>query len=85
MIDYVGIFKANPSGVLATIDGNSVKTRVFQFLFADGKKLYFCTNSEKPVYAQLRANPNVSFCVAGDFSPVVSVGGKVSFTDDMTL
>jgi len=85
MIDYAAIFKANPNGVLATQDGQGVKTRVFQFLFADGKKVYFCTNNEKPVYNQLKSNPNVSFCVPGDFSPVVSVNGKVVFTDDMRL
>ena len=85
MIDYATIFKANPNGVLATLDGQGIKTRVFQFQFASGKKVYFCTNNEKPVYAQLKANPNVSFCVPGDFSPVVSVNGKVVFTDDMTL
>ena len=85
MIDYAGIFKANPNGVLATQDGQGVKTRVFQFLFADGRKVYFCTNNEKPAYAQLKENPNVSFWVPGDFSPVVSVNGKVVFSNDMAL
>ena len=85
MIDYAAILKAAPNGVLATQDGQGVKTRVFQFLFADGKKAYFCTNSQKSVYKQLKANPNVSFCVPGDFSPVLSVNGKVAFVDDMVL
>ena len=52
MINYAEILKANPNGVLATQEENKVKTRVFQYLFADGKKVYFCTNSEKPVYKQ---------------------------------
>jgi len=85
MIDYAAILKANPNGVLATQDEQGVKTRVFQFLFADGKKVYFCTNSEKPVYRQLKTNPNVSFCVPSDFSPVVSVNGKVVFVEDLDL
>ncbi|MCL2576089.1 MAG: pyridoxamine 5'-phosphate oxidase family protein [Defluviitaleaceae bacterium] len=85
MIDYAGILKANPNGVLATQDGERVKTRVFQFLFADENKVYFCTNSQKPVYTQMKANPNVSFCTPGDFSPVLSVNGKVVFTDDAAL
>jgi uncharacterized pyridoxamine 5'-phosphate oxidase family protein len=85
MIDYAAILKANPNGVLATQDGQGVKTRVFQFLFADGKKAYFCTNREKPVYRQLKTNPNVSFCVPGDFSPVLSINGKAVFVDDMAL
>jgi uncharacterized pyridoxamine 5'-phosphate oxidase family protein len=86
MIDYAAILKANPVGVLATQDGQGVRTRVFQYLFADGKKVYFCTNSEKPVYRQLQANPNVSFCTyPADFNPVLSVNGQAVFVDDIAL
>jgi uncharacterized pyridoxamine 5'-phosphate oxidase family protein len=86
MINYVEILKAHPAGVFATIDGTKVRTRVFQFLFADGNKVYFCTNSEKPVYQQLQVNPNVSFCTfSQNFAPVLSVNGKVVFVDDLSL
>ena len=86
MINYAEILGTNPNGVMATQDGNRVKTRVFQYLFTDGKKVYFCTSSEKPVYKQLQANPNVSFCTyPKNFSPVLSVNGKVVFTDDLKL
>ncbi|MCL2544754.1 MAG: pyridoxamine 5'-phosphate oxidase family protein [Clostridia bacterium] len=86
MIDYAAILKAHPAGVLATCDGGQPRTRVFQYLFADGNKVYFCTNSEKPVFAQLQANPNVSFCsYATDFNPVLSVNGKAVFVDDLAL
>jgi len=86
MINFAEILKTNPNGVMATQDGNKVKTRVFQYLFADGNKVYFCTNSEKPVYKQLQANPNVSFCTfPQNFSPVLSINGKAVFVDDLTL
>ena len=86
MINFAEILKANPNGVLATQDGNKVKTRVFQYLFADEKKVYFCTNSEKPVYKQLQTNPNVSFCTfPQNFSPVLSINGKAVFVEDMAL
>lgn len=86
MIDYAVILKKNPNGVLATQDGSRVKTRVFQYLFAEEGKVYFCTSNEKPVYAQLRANPEVSFCTyAPDFAPVLSVNGKAVFVDDRAL
>ncbi|MDR1747533.1 MAG: pyridoxamine 5'-phosphate oxidase family protein [Spirochaetaceae bacterium] len=86
MINFTAILKANPHGVLATQDGEKVKTRVFQYLFADGNKVYFCTNSEKPVYAQLQANPNVSFCTyPHNFDPVLSVNGKAIFVEDSAL
>jgi uncharacterized pyridoxamine 5'-phosphate oxidase family protein len=86
MINFAEILKANPNGVLATQDGSKVKTRVFQYLFTDGNKVYFCTNSEKPVYEQLQANPNVSFCTyPQNFAPVVSVNGRAVFVEDLTL
>jgi len=86
MIDFSKILKANPNGVLATRDGDKVKTRIFQYLFSDGNKVYFCTSSDKPVFKQITANPNVSFCTfAKDFAPVMSVNGKVVFVDDRAL
>ena len=86
MIDYVAILKQNPVGVLATRDGDGVRTRVFQYLFTDGNKVYFCTSNQKPVYKQLQANSNVSFCTyAADFNPVLSVNGKAVFVDDIAL
>jgi uncharacterized pyridoxamine 5'-phosphate oxidase family protein len=86
MIKFAEILTANPVGVLATQDEKGVRTRVFQFLFADGNKIYFCTNSEKPVYGQLKENPNVSFCTyTQDFNPVLSINGKAVFVEDMAL
>ena len=86
MINYEELLKQNPSGVLATLSDNGIRTRVFQYLFADGNKVYFCTNSEKIVYAQLKANPSVSFCTyPQDFNPVLSINGKAVFVEDMAL
>jgi len=86
MIDYKAILKRNPNGVLATQDGRGVRTRVFQYLFADGNKAYFCTSSEKPVHAQITASPDVSFCTyPQDFNPVLSIRGKAVFTEDAAL
>ncbi|MDR0991222.1 MAG: pyridoxamine 5'-phosphate oxidase family protein [Propionibacteriaceae bacterium] len=86
MFDYQAVLQANPNGVLATQDGEKVATRVFQYLFSDGNKAYFGTSSTKPVYAQLQANPYASFCTyPADFTPVVSVNGKVVFVDDIAL
>jgi uncharacterized pyridoxamine 5'-phosphate oxidase family protein len=86
MFNFEPILKENPNGVLATRDGAKVKTRVFQYLFMDGKKVYFSTGSEKPVYAQIKASPQVSFCTySKDFSPVLSVNGKAVFVEDVGL
>ncbi|MDR1700922.1 MAG: pyridoxamine 5'-phosphate oxidase family protein [Lachnoclostridium sp.] len=86
MIDYATILKANPTGVMATQDNGKIKTRVFQYLFSDENKVYFCTSNQKPVYAQIKANPDVSFCTyPANFSPVLSVNGKAVFVSDMAL
>lgn len=86
MIDYQKVLNENPSGVMATIGDGKAKTRVFQYLFADGNRVYFCTSNEKPVYSQIQANPYVSFCTcAADFSPVLSVNGRAVFVDDLPL
>ncbi|MCC8022947.1 MAG: pyridoxamine 5'-phosphate oxidase family protein [Clostridiales bacterium] len=86
MIDYNTILKENPNGVLATTDGCKAKTRVFQYLFSEENKVYFCTSNEKPVYGQLRANPYASFCTyPSNFAPVLSVSGSVTFVGDLKL
>lgn len=86
MFDYAAVLKANPNGVMATLDQGKAKTRVFQYLFSDGNKAYFCTSNEKPVFAQIKANPYVSFCTyPADFAPVVSINGKAVFVGDMAL
>lgn len=86
MINFTEILNTNPNGVLATQENGKMKTRVFQYLFSDGNKVYFCTNSQKPVYEQLSANPYVSFCTyPANFSPVLSVNGKAVFVEDISL
>lgn len=86
MIDYIQILQANPNGVLATQNGGRIATRVFQFLFAEEGRVYFCTSNEKSVFAQLQANPAVSFCTyPADFAPVLSVNGRAVFVEDAAL
>lgn len=86
MINYVSILEQNPSGVMATKNNEKVKTRVFQYLFAEGKKIYFCTSSEKAVYAQMQSDANASFCTyPPNFAPVLSLSGKVTFVEDTAL
>lgn len=86
MINYSEILKKNLYGVMATLDGTRPKTRVFQYLFSDGDKVYFGTTDYKPVYKQMHANPYVSFCTySDDFAPVLSVNGKAVFVENIEL
>jgi uncharacterized pyridoxamine 5'-phosphate oxidase family protein len=43
---------------VATVDGNMPKVRPFGFVMNYDGKLCFCTNNQKDVYKQLKANPN---------------------------
>ncbi len=86
MINYVEKLQANPNGVFATQENGKIKTRVFQYLFAEENKIYFCTSNEKDVYKQMQENNYVSFCVnAKDYSEVLSINGKAIFVDDVEL
>ncbi len=85
-MDYIKILTENPNGVMATRDNEIIKTRVFQYLFSDGNKAYFCTSSQKPVASQMKQHPYVSFCTnLQNYCPVLSINGKVTFTDDENL
>ncbi len=86
MVKYIEKLEAYPSGVFATIEDGKVRTRVFQYLFAEENKVYFCTSNEKPVYKQIKDNKYVTFCThSQDFSDVVSITGKAVFKDDLDL
>lgn len=86
MIDFSKFLKENLNGIFATVEDGKPKTRAFQFLFSEGKKVYFCTENNKAVYKQIKENPNISFCVhKSDFSYVLSINGRATFTNDITL
>lgn len=86
MFNFAEALAANPNGVLATRDRAGLQTRVFQYLFTENNRVFFCTSREKDVYKQLTANPEVSFCSSPpDFAPVVSVSGRAVFVDDQSL
>jgi uncharacterized pyridoxamine 5'-phosphate oxidase family protein len=86
MFDYESVLIANPNGVLATRNGDGLATRLFKFLFTEGKKIYFCTASDALVFAQLKTHPYASFCTfPEDFSVVVSFSGRARVSDDTAL
>ncbi|MDR1508735.1 MAG: pyridoxamine 5'-phosphate oxidase family protein [Synergistaceae bacterium] len=46
----------------ATVDGDRARVRPFGFVMEFGGKLYFTTGNQKPVYRQLKKNPNAEIC-----------------------
>ena len=86
MIDFSNFLKENLNGIFTTVKDGKPKSRAFQFLFADGKKVYFCTENNKAVFRQIKENPNVSFCThKADFSYVLPICGKATFVNDINL
>ena len=82
MIEKAFIFlKEHNEVVLATSEDNIPKTRIFQIMKQEGHKLYFATSSQKEVYRQLQANPNIEVLA---FSDNVSVrcAGVANFEVD---
>ena len=83
---FVKILQEHPNGVLANRNGEMIRTQIISFQFAEGNKVFFGTGSEKPLYRQLIQFPYVSYCTyPEDFEPVLSLSGKVVFTDDNDL
>ena len=84
--DFADLLEAYPNGVLANRNGEHLRTQIMSFQFVEGNKVFFCTGSEKPLYEQLLQYPYVSYCIfPEDFEPVLSLNGKVVFTDDSAL
>lgn len=83
---FAGILREQPDGVLANRNGGKIRTQIITFQFIEDNKVYFCTNAQKPLYAQLQRNPYVSYCTnAAEFEPVLSINGVVVFVDDKDL
>lgn len=86
MIDVQGLLKKYPNGTFATKEGDNIKLRVFQYLFGEGNKVYFCTGNNKDVFEQIKQDENVAFCAyPADYSEVLSICGKAVFVDDISL
>lgn len=61
------------------------KVRPFQFMFEEGGKLYFCTSNQKPVFAEMQAQPYVEVCTMGEGSSWLRLAGKAVFSDNLAL
>jgi len=85
MQEMIKFLKENISGFLATVDSGKPKVRPFYFMLEEGGKLYFCTNSTKEVFRQLKANPFVEFSSSTPKFAWIRVSGEVRFSDDPSI
>jgi uncharacterized pyridoxamine 5'-phosphate oxidase family protein len=83
---FIAVLQENPNGVLANRNGDRLRTQIVTFQFFENNRIYFGTNSSKPMYGQLQRYPYVSYCqYADEYEPVVSINGKVVFVEDAAL
>ncbi|QDR79457.1 pyridoxamine 5'-phosphate oxidase family protein [Sporomusa termitida] len=64
---------------LATVDGNTPKVRPFGFAMNFEGKLHFCTSNQKPVYQQLKANPNIEISTTAKTGEWIRLKGNAVF------
>lgn len=83
MEEVVRLLKENHYGFLATVNNGKPRVRPFGFMFEEEGKLYFCTNSNKDVYHQLKAVPEVEYSATSKEMVTVRISGQVSFCEDL--
>lgn len=86
MNDVVKFLTENPVQYLATVgrDGKA-KCRPFMFCFERDGKLWFCTNSQKEVFADMQGNPYIEVCVSNQDFAWIRLNGKAVFQNDMDV
>ncbi len=82
VIDFLN---ANPSGFMATLEGDQPRVRPFLFLKAEDGRFYWGTGQGKPVSEQLKANPHVEFSSSNAEPVWVRIAGKVEFCSDPAI
>ena len=71
---------------LATIGlDDKPKVRPFQFMLEEGRRLYFCTSNQKPVFKEIQKRPYVEFCASGAGFSWLRLSGKVVVSKDLGL
>ena len=86
MKKVIEFLQANPVQYLATVgrDGKA-KCRPFMFCFEKDGKLWFCTNSQKDVYQDMQANPQVEVSVSDAGFAWLRLNGKAVFENNMEV
>lgn len=83
VLDYLA---KNPVVYFATCDEeNHPRVRPFQFLFEKNGKLWFCTNSGKKVFAQLKRCPYVEMSIMDKDGSWMRLWGKCVFDSDLSV
>ncbi|MBP2032820.1 putative pyridoxamine 5'-phosphate oxidase family protein [Clostridium algifaecis] len=86
MNEVIKFLNNNPVQYLATVgrDGKA-KCRPFMFCFEKDDKLWFCTNSTKDVYKDMKENPYIEVSVSSPKYAWIRLNGKAVFENNMTI
>lgn len=86
MNDVVKFLEENPVLYLATVgcDGKP-KCRPFRFFMEQDNKLWFCTNNNKDVYKDIKANPYIEMSVSSPAYSWIRLCGKAVFENNITV
>ncbi|MDF2522948.1 MAG: pyridoxamine 5-phosphate oxidase [Clostridiales bacterium] len=86
MNEVVKFLQENPVQYFATVgrDGKA-KCRPFMFCFEQDGKLWFCTNSTKDVYKDIKENPYVEVSVCSPSYAWIRLNGKAAFENNMAV
>jgi uncharacterized pyridoxamine 5'-phosphate oxidase family protein len=86
MNEVVKFLQDNPVQYLATVgrDGKA-KCRPFMFCFEQEGKLWFCTNSTKDVYKDIKVNPDIEISVSSPAYAWIRLNGKAVFENNMDV
>lgn len=86
MNKVVEFLQANPVQYLATVgrDGKA-KCRPFMFCLEHEGKLWFCTNSTKDVYKDMKENPYVEISVSSPTYAWIRLNGKAVFENNIAV
>jgi uncharacterized pyridoxamine 5'-phosphate oxidase family protein len=83
MEEVIQFLTENRAGFLASVDNGKPRVRPFGFMFEEKGKFYFCTNTTKDVYKQLKSVPYMEFsCANKEFTTWLRLTGQITFTDD---
>lgn len=68
-------------GYFATINGEQLEVRGWQYQFQEGNKFYFMTANTKDVYKEMQGNPQVAFAGVSD-GYNIRISGNATFVTD---
>lgn len=78
--------KENRLGFLASVDNGKPRVRPWGFMLEEKGRFYFCTNTTKDVYKQLKKVPYIEFsCTNKEFNMWLRLSGQITFSDDRKM